>query len=318
MRIVIPGGTGHLGQLLSRHFHDQGHEVMILSRHPRTAPWQVMLWTRSEFDPWASALDGASVLINLVGRSVDCRYTATNRRQILESRVESTTVLGRAVARCSNPPRLWLNASTATIYRHALDRDMDEETGEFGGNGFSVQVAKAWEQALFDSDTPDTRKVAMRSAMVMSPKRGGAFQALLRLVRAGLGGSAGPGTQFVSWIHDQDFLRAIDFLIDVPELEGPINLASPYPIPNSEFMADLRDAWGSLAGLNASPWMLEIGAFLLRTEAELILKSRRVVPGRLQDAGFVFEFPEWKSAAQDLVRRWRSRQPRSPKLFSAT
>ncbi len=264
-----------------------------------------MLWTRSEFDPWARALDGSSVLINLVGRSVDCRYTATNRRQIMESRVESTTVLGRAVALCSNPPRLWLNASTATIYRHSLDRDMDEVTGDLGGNDFSIQVAKSWEQAFFEADTPHTRKVAMRSAMVMSPTRGGVFSVLLRLVRAGLGGSFGPGTQFVSWIHDHDFLRAIEFLIHHSELEGPVNISSPHPIPNREFMADLRDAYGAIAGLNASRWMLEIGAFLLRTETELILKSRRVVPGRLQDAGFEFEYPEWPEAAHDLVRRWR-------------
>jgi uncharacterized protein (TIGR01777 family) len=244
---------------------------------------------------------------------VDCRYTPANRRAIKESRIQTTQLLGQAIGHCAHPPRLWMNASTATIYRHALDRPMDEHTGEIGGNEpnapvtwrFSIEVATSWEKAFFDAVTPHTRKVALRSAMIMSPDRGGVFDTLLRLVRFGLGGAAAGGAQFVSWIHDADFLRSIDFLIVRDEIDGAVNLASPNPLPNREFMRALREAWGARIGLPAANWMLELGTFFLRTETELVLKSRRVIPGRLLDAGFQFQFPESASAAKDLVRRWR-------------
>ena len=202
-----------------------------------------------------------------------------------------------------------MNASTATIYRHALDRPMDEDTGEFGGSeagapdtwAFSIEVAKNWEDAFFSSTTMRTRKVALRSAMVMSPTPGGIFGELLRLVRLGLGGTAGSGEQFVSWIHGEDFLRSVEYLIGHEEMRGPVNLSSPNPIPNREFMRILRKAWGIRIGVPSAEWILELGAVLLRTEAELILKSRRVVPDRLLQSGFEFKFPEWGLAAEDLV-----------------
>jgi uncharacterized protein len=207
-----------------------------------------------------------------------------------------------------------MNASTATIYRHSLDRPMDEQTGEIGGNEpnapdkwrFSIDVATSWESAFFDAPTPNTRKIALRSAMIMSPDRGGVFDTLLRLVRFGLGGTAASGLQFVSWIHDADFLRSIDYLIARDEIDGAVNIASPNPVPNREFMKALRQAWGAHIGLPAASWMLEIGTIFLRTETELVLKSRRVIPGRLAEAGFQFQFPEWAAAAQNLVARWRS------------
>jgi uncharacterized protein (TIGR01777 family) len=252
-------------------------------------------------------------VINLAGRSVNCRYNERNRREILESRVGTTKLVGSAIAVAARPPDVWMNAATATIYRHALDRPMDEATGEFGGNelgatdtwNFSIDVAKAWEKAFFNTPAPGTRKLALRSAMTMSPDRGGVFDVLLGLVRHGLGGASGSGKQFVSWIHDHDFLAAVDFLIEHEAMEGAVNLASPQPLPNDEFMRELRRAWGMPVGLPAAEWMLEIGAFFLRTETELILKSRRVVPGRLLDAGFTFRFPKWPDAARDLVERWR-------------
>jgi uncharacterized protein (TIGR01777 family) len=207
-----------------------------------------------------------------------------------------------------------MNASTATIYRHALDRPMDEQTGEIGGNEpnapakwrFSIDVATGWETTFFDPVTPNTRKIALRSAAVMSPDRGGIFDKLLRLVRFGLGGTSASGMQFVSWIHDADFLGSIDYLIARDEIDGVVNIASPNPLRNREFMKALREAWGSRIGLPAASWMLEIGTFFLRSETELVLKSRRVIPGRLVEAGFQFQFPEWESAAQHLVRRWRA------------
>ena len=300
MRIVMPGGSGQVGRILARHFHAQSHVVTVFSRTPKPAPWRVVAWDGLRRGDWVSDLEQSDVCINLAGRSVNCRYTAANRRSIYESRILSTRLLNEVIGSFRHPPRVWLNASTATIYRHSLDRPMDEINGELGGNepgapetwNFSIQVARDWEEAFFSAPTPLTRKVALRSAMTFSPDRGGVFDILLNLVRHGLGGTIGPGTQFVSWIHEADFIRAIDFLIAREDFTGVVNLASPNPIPNRDFMRALREAWGTHIGLPASEWMLEIGTALMRTESELVLKSRRVAPGRLMAAGFQFVFPE--------------------------
>ena len=294
MRIVIPGGSGQVGRMLARHFHAQGHDVTVLSRNPQPAPWNVSPWD-------LHTIETCDVCINLAGRSVNCRYNAANREEIYQSRVQTTKRIGSL----ERLPPLWINASTATIYRHAVDRPMDEGSGEIG-EGFSVDVATAWEDAFFSAPAPHTRKVAIRSAMTFSPDRGGVFDVLCGLVRTGLGGTQGPGTQYVSWIHEADFVRAIDFLIARDDISGPVNLASPNPLPNREFMRDLREAWGMRLGLAAPAWLLEIGTFLMRTETELVLKSRRVVPRRLLDAGFTFQFPDWPAAASDLVRQMLS------------
>jgi len=315
LRIVLPGGSGQVGSVLARHFQERGHRVTVLTRGPYTAPWQTVHWDGANRGQWAEHLEGADVCINLAGRSVNCRYTAANRRAIYDSRMETTRLLGRVIGEMADPPRLWLNASTATIYRHALDRPMDEATGELGGNEpgapetwkFSIEVAKDWENALFEADTPRTRKVAMRSAITLSPAPGNAFAVLLRLVQTGLGGAQGNGRQFVSWIHENDFARAVEFLIAREELDGTVNMAAPNPLPNREFMEALREAWGMPNGLPMPALLIELGAAFLRTESELVLKSRRVVPGRLLEAGFRFQFPEWPEAAEDLVRKWRGR-----------
>ncbi len=302
-----------MGTVLARHFHKQGNDVVVIGRRAANAPWRSAVWDGTTLGRWTDEIDGADVVINLAGRNVNCRYTQANRSEILNSRVQTTKLIGEAIARSRKPPALWMNMSTATIYRHALDRTMDEATGELGGSErgvpdtwkFSIEVATAWEDSFFSAKVNNSRKVALRSAMVMSPDRGGVFDTLLRLVRFGLGGASGSGKQFVSWIHDLDFVRAIDFLIANSQFDGVVNLASPEPLPNSEFMAILRRAWGIGVGLPANRWMLEFGALFLRTETELILKSRRVVPGRLLEHGFRFEFPEWQTAAKDLVQRWR-------------
>jgi uncharacterized protein len=316
MKIVIPGGSGQVGQLLARHFHTQGHTVTVLSRTPHTSPWRTLTWDGLTPGPWVAELEHSDVCINLAGRSVNCRYNQANRQTIFNSRVLSTQLLNSVIASLNHPPALWLNASTATIYRHSLDRPMDEATGELGGNepgapdtwNFSIQVARAWEEAFFSTLTPRTRKVALRSAMTFSPDPGGVFDVFLGLVRHGLGGTNGPGNQFVSWIHDGDFIRAIEFLIAAQNFAGVVNLASPNPLPNREFLRALREAWGTRIGLPTSSWMIEIGTFLMRTESELVLKSRQVIPGRLLDAGFHFTFPHWPAAAQDLVSRWRAQK----------
>jgi uncharacterized protein len=313
MRIVIPGGTGQVGQILARHFHSQGHDVTVLTRTPKSAPWRTVAWDGLTPGPWVTELEQSDVCINLAGRSVNCRYTAANRKSIYDSRVDSTHVLNEVIASLHQPPRVWLNASTATIYRHSLDRPMDEATGELGGNepgapdtwNFSIEVAKAWEAAFFSTPTPRTRKVAIRSAMTFSTDPGGVFDVFLSLVRHGLGGTTGSGRQFVSWIHEADFIRAIELLLAQEEFTGVVNLAAPNPLPNRDFMRSLRQAWGTNIGLPATEWMLEIGTFLMHTESELVLKSRQVIPGRLLNAGFDFLFPKWPQAAQDLVDRWR-------------
>jgi hypothetical protein len=223
-------------------------------------------------------------------------------------------VIGEAIARARQPPATWLQAGTATIYAHRYDAPNDEAHGILGGSEpnlpdtwrFSIDVASAWERTFADANTPYTRRVVMRSAIVMSPERGGPFDVLLKLVRLGLGGTAGDGRQFVSWIHGADFASAVRWLIDHSEVSGVVNISSPNPLPNADFMQVLRDAWGSERGRQIPVWLLEIGALLVRTETELVLKSRRVIPGRLLDHGFMFTWPDWPAAARDLVGAWRT------------
>jgi uncharacterized protein (TIGR01777 family) len=326
LRIVIPGGEGHLGRPLARRFSNQGHLVTTFTRNPNCVAagtqrksvgnpnaWKTVLWDGKSMGSWVGELEHADLVINLAGRSVDCRYTPDNRADILRSRVESTAILGKAIQSMRIPPRLWLNASTATIYRHSFDREMDEATGELGGNEpgtpeswrFSIEVARQWESSFFAPDTPGTRKIALRSAMVMSVEAGGVFEVLIRLVRNGLGGTWGSGRQYMSWIHEEDFLRAVEFLVGREDIAGAVNLAAPGPLPNEQFLSHLRNARGTSIGLPAQEWMLEVAAFLFRTETELLLKSRRVVPGILLNRGFEFCFNQWPEAARDLVRRWR-------------
>lgn len=316
MKIVIPGGTGQVGTALARAFTDDGHEVVVLSRKPEKADWRNVVWDAETLGLWASELDGADVVINLAGRSVNCRYTPENRRQIMDSRVRSTRVVGEAIAEAAAPPKVWLQMSTATIYKHRLDAPNDDIDGILGGNeagapdtwNFSIDVATSWERVTNEADTRNTRKVLMRAAMIMGAGKDGIFDTLLGLVKIGLGGTAASGGQYISWIHEQDFIRSVYWLIEHDELSGPINLASPNPLPNKEFMRVLREAWGIKVGLPAAEFMLAIGAFFMRSETELILKSRRVVPRKITDDGFAFDFPNWREAAGDLCRQVRQRQ----------
>jgi hypothetical protein len=321
MRIVIPGGTGQVGTILCRAFTAAGHEVTLLTRRPpreNQPPGRVrhIGWDGRTPGPWFEAIDGSDVVVNLAGRSVSCRYTAENLREMMDSRVRSARVVGEAIAAATSPPPVWLQMSTATIYAHRHDAPNDEATGLIGGTepgvpgywAYSVEIAQAWEREQERAETPRTRKVALRAAMVMSPDRGGVFDALLRLARLGLGGPVAGGAQYVSWIHDRDFARAVEFLVET-DLAGPVNLAAPAPLPQRALMRALRAAWGVPVGLPATRWMAELGAFAMRSDTELLLKSRRVVPGRLLDAGFVFDHAEWPAAAADLVRRVRDGRP---------
>lgn len=314
MKIIIPGGSGQVGTLLARRFYADGHEVVVLSRSARQgSPWRVVCWDGLSRGDWQREIDGSDVVINLAGRSVNCRYNPKNRSEIMDSRVTSTRLIGDAITASARPPRVWLQMSTATIYAHRFDAANGED-GIIGGEEknapdtwrFSIQVAKAWESAAKEIVLPSTRQVLLRSAMVMSPDRGGVFDTMLGLVKCGLGGTCGSGRQFVSWIHELDFINAIQWLIEREEISGAVNIASPNPLPNAGFMRLFREAWGTRIGLPAFEWMLEIGAFVLRTETELILKSRRVVPSRLLESGFRFTFPEWPAALKDLCVRSRA------------
>jgi uncharacterized protein (TIGR01777 family) len=319
MKIAIPGGSGQIGTFLARALARSGHEVVVLSRNPAaatdlaSAPWRTVHWDGESLGDWTCEIDGADVVVNLAGRSVNCRYGAANRTAIMQSRVKSTRILGEAIARARRPPPTWLQASTATIYAHRYDAANDEATGILGGDepgvpetwNFSIDVAKSWERVFTEAAVPKTRRVALRAAMAMNPDRGSTFDLLLGLVRRGLGGRAADGRQYMSWIHHEDFVSAILWLIDHTEISGTVNLAAPNPVPNSEFMKTLRDAWGIRIGIPATRWMLELGAWVMRSETELILKSRRVVPARLLQGGFEFKFPTWPEAARDLCAEWR-------------
>jgi uncharacterized protein (TIGR01777 family) len=403
MKVVIPGGTGQIGRVLVEALRGRGDEVVVLSRGGVREPGTIA-WDGRTLGPWAKEVDGADAVINLAGRSVNCRYHKSNLTEMLASRIDSTRAVAQAIAAAARPPRVWLQASTATIYAHRFDAPNDEASGVIGGHEpdvpgywrYSIEIAEAWERELASANTPSTRRVAMRmaivmapdqagtfgilhrlarlglggpiaggaqyvswihdrdlaravawlldrddvegavnlaapeplpqrdfmralreapvastrkvllrSAVTMSPDAGGPFDVLLGLVRHGLGGAAGDGRQFVSWVHHEDFTRAVRWLIDHDGVEGAVNIAAPEPLPNAEFMRVLRAAAGVPIGLGGARWMMEIAAFLHRTDTELLLKSRRVVPARLLDAGFAFEFPSWPAAARDLVARYR-------------
>ncbi|WP_432546327.1 TIGR01777 family oxidoreductase [Kineococcus sp. SYSU DK004] len=321
MKIVIPGGTGQVGGLLRRALAARGDEVTVLSRRPRTLEDGVhhVVWDGRTLGAWADEVDGADAVVNLAGRTVSCRYTDTNLRQMMDSRVDSTRVVGEAIARAQRPPSTWLQMSTATLYADSRSRgdDLphDEVDGVVGGEEpdvplyweYSVRIARRWEQTQAEAATPTTRRVALRTAMVMTPDRGGVFDYLSWMARLGLGGPVDGGRQYVSWIHGEDFVRAVEFLLQREDLDGPFNLAAPGPVAQAEFTRSLRRAWGRRLGLPATRLMAEVGAFALRTDTELLLKSRRVVPTRLLQEGFTFTHPAWSAAAGDLVASARRR-----------
>ncbi|GAB3588763.1 epimerase [Hymenobacter daeguensis] len=299
-KMVIAGGNGFLGKHLREYFTALGYRVVIIGRHLAAGP-DAAGWDARTVGPWAAELEGAAILVNMAGRTVDCRYNKTNKREIIASRVASTRVLGAAVAACTVPPKVWLNSSTATIYADTRgDKPANTEAAGLIGSGFSVEVARAWEAAFAACPAPATRKVALRTSIVLG-RDGGAFPVMAKLARLGLCTPQGSGRQWVSWLHITDFCRAVEFLATQTAEAGAFNVCAPNPLPNQEFNGLLCRQLRPLLPLPQPKWLLEIGAFFLRTETELILKSRKVYPQRLLDAGFQFSYPNCAESMKQLL-----------------
>jgi uncharacterized protein len=300
-KIVLAGGNGYLGSVLANYYRDRADEIIILSRKPKAQSGNIktLLWDGQTEGDWTSQLEGADLLINLCGKNVNCRYTQANRDEIVASRVLPTALLNRVVAKLQNPPKLWINLASATIYRHAEDRPQDEASGDIG-YGFSIDVCKIWEKTFFEVDIPRTRKVALRMGIVLG-LHDGAFPRLLNLVKCGMGGPQGDGKQYMSWVHEQDAAKCTEWILQHPDLNGVINCTAPIPLKNTEFMASLRKAYGIPFGLPSPAWFLQMGAAIIGTEIELILKSRWVIPKRLLDSGYQFMFEEAEYAVKDIL-----------------
>lgn len=300
-KIILAGGNGYLGTVLADHFKTLAEEVIILARHPKTAESNIrtLVWDGKTEGDWVNELENADLLVNLCGKNVNCRYNEKNKREILDSRINPTNLLNRVIAKLEHPPKLWINSASATIYRHAEDRPQTETDGEIG-EGFSVDICKAWEKAFFETDIPRVRKVALRIGIVFG-KSDAVFPRLLNLVKIGFGGKQGNGRQMVSWIHEQDVVGIVEWLLEHPEIKGVLNATAPNPVTNAEQMHIIRKAYGMPFGLPAPAWLLAIGSVVIGTEPELILKSRWVLPKRLLETGYVFKYPGMKEAVGECL-----------------
>ncbi|MNU19276.1 Epimerase family protein [compost metagenome] len=297
MKIIIAAGTGFLGKNLEKYFTKKGNQVYILTRNPKRK--NEILWDAKTLGEWKTLLENSDVLINLAGKSVDCRYTDKNKQEIYDSRINSTKILQQAVDNCINKPKIWLNASSATIYVHSETHLNTEENGIIGDD-FSINICKSWEKEFFKTENEDIRKVALRTSIVLG-NNGGAFTKLKLITKLGLGGKQGRGNQNISWIHINDFCKAVEYIIEHKNISGEINVTAPNPLSNEEFMRKLRKEMKIPLGLNAAAWQLEIASILLKTETELLLKSRNVYPEKLMKSGFNFTYPDVETAFKDLV-----------------
>nr|WP_315032562.1 TIGR01777 family oxidoreductase [uncultured Chryseobacterium sp.] len=297
MKIIIAGGTGFLGESLEKYFTEKGNQVYILTRTPKRE--NEIYWNAKTIGEWTKILENAGVLINLTGKSVDCRYHEKNKQEIYSSRIESTRVLQVAIDACLDKPRIWLNASSATIYVHSEKHLNTEENGIIGDD-FSMNICKSWEKEFFKIKNGEVRKIALRTSIVLG-NNGGAFPKLKMITKLGLGGKQGRGNQMVSWIHIDDFCKSLDWIIAHEEIAGVVNVTAPEPLANEMMMRKLRKQIGSLFGLNAPVWQLEIASLFLKTETELLLKSRNVYPERLLKSGFQFSYPDFDIAVLKLL-----------------
>lgn len=296
MKIIIAAGTGFLGKNLEKYFTEKGNEVYILTRNPKRK--NEIHWDAKTLGEWKKWVENSDVLINLTGKSVDCRYSEKKKKEIYSSRIDSTKVLQQAVDQCINKPKVWLNASSATIYTHSEIQLNTEENGIIGDD-FSMNICKSWEKEFFTAKNENVRKVALRTSIVLG-NNGGAFPKLKLITKLGLGGKQGRGNQNVSWIHIDDFCKAIEHIIDNENMSGVINVTAPNPLSNEEFMMKLRKEMKIPFGLNAPVWQLEIASIFLKTETELLLKSRNVYPEKLIKTGFEFSYPNIESVFNNL------------------
>lgn len=316
MKIVVPGGSGSLGTLLTNHWLQAGHDVVILSRSGRARAGRGVKWDGTNLGPWVEELEGADVIVNMAGRIINCPCTDKNMKEIYWSRVDSTRILNVAVTQCKNPPKIWLNSSTATIYAHTTEGPPNtESSGVIGGfeEGaplywvYSVNVAKAWEETFFATATPQTRKVALRSSFVVETEPGGPFDTFYAGALLGMGGRMGSGQQWTSWIHEDDFKRIVDFIIEKKELTGAVNVCAPNPVSQVEFMATLREKAGICYAIPLPEFAVKLATFMNRSDSEIALKSRRVIPELLLQAGYKFVHPTWDSAAVAAVQTWKAK-----------
>lgn len=321
-KIILAGGSGFLGQEMIRYFGKE-NQVVVLTRQLQGASnnrnrysnlsageqpnLRMVKWDGKTVDSWAQELEGADLLINLAGKSVNCRYTAANKEEILSSRTRAVLALTAALQQTSHPPALWINASSATYYRHATDRPQDEISGE-PGSGFSVDVCRAWEKQLYETPVNGVRKVALRMAITLGA--GGVLIPYFNLLKFGLGGRQGSGKQMFSWIHSTDTCRMIEWIESHPALEGTFNCSSPFPVTNNELMQTLRRCTHTRIGLPATTWMLKAGAWLIGTETELVLKSRWVLPARISESGFTFRYPQLSDALEEIIAQVPPKQYR--------
>jgi NAD dependent epimerase/dehydratase family enzyme len=352
-KIIIAGGTGFIGQELVNYF-GKDNEIVILGRqsgdtHKNSYNQKLLTaakgyqlryvkWNGKDLEEnWSRELDGADLVINLAGKSVNCRYHKKQKQEIFDSRTHATKAIGEAIRKAKQPPALWINAASTTIYRHSMDKPNDEFTGIIsdrkkdnmpynfidhlrykknrliarlfhGKNSiayksldldFSVQVCKLWEKTFFEQPTPGTRKIALRTAITLG--KGGVITPYLNLCKSGLGGKHGNGRQMFSWVHAEDVARMIEWLYENKKAEGIYNCVAPNVVSNYSFMKILRDITGHTIGLPAPAWMLEAGAFLIGTETELMLKSRWVIPARAMQEGFVFKYQLVNNALKQII-----------------
>lgn len=314
-KIILAGGTGFIGQEMAKYFSKE-NQIVVLSRQLQNAQnnrhhytslnqhdiqsIQFVKWDGKTSGEWIKELNGADLVINLAGKTVNCRYTQKNKKEIFDSRTDSVRAIGAAINQCTTPPKLWINASSATIYRHAEDRPQDEYSGKHG-DGFSVQVCKLWEKTFYEQTTPATRKVALRMAITLGP--GGVLIPYFNLLKFGLGGKQGSGKQMYSWVHIEDTSRMIEWIDTHTNIEGTFNCCSPNPVTNAAFMKSLRKATDHIIGLPAYEWILKLGASLIGTETELVLKSRWVMPTKIIESGFIFAYPFLEDAFADIISK---------------
>ena len=301
-KVIIPGGSGFIGHFMAHFFKEKNYEVVVLTRgNPKEENGiRYLNWDGKTFGDWTHEFEKAELVLNLAGKSVDCRYTSKNKKLITDSRVDSTAIVGKAIQACNIPPKVWMNMSTSTIYEHTVEGKANDEYEGIIGDDFSMGVAKAWERTFNDYHTPFTRRIILRTSIVLG-KNGGAVKELLPLVKFGLGGKNGSGKQYVSWVCEEDMKRMIYFLLKNNNSEGIYNIVSPNPIRNVHFMKKIRKAVGVPIGLPATEWMIEIGTFFIRTESELVLKSRKVVPRRLLEEGFEFQYDELDKVLELII-----------------